>query len=329
MTEEEKKLQGTTTTTTTTTTDTAETPAYPNVDYTPQDYVSKYDSQIKGLYDQITNRPQFDFKYNAADDALYNQYLDRYMQLGKQAMRDTMGEAASLTGGYGNSYAQGVGQQAYDTYLQGANDKLAELAQQAYGIQYQKYQDEGDRLNQQYAMLSEQEAQDYAKYQDKLTRQGEAFDRLASMITASGYTPSEDELVAANMTDEQARALQFQFATLYPQLAFNMGVISGEEHFALTGAYPRGYTGAGVGGGDMGYFNHIGWTSDSSMAENPYYQGALNMAANGASSSAIQSWLVNQSHADGAARGNEGGYLVNQAANAFLDQVPTYDEKYY
>jgi hypothetical protein len=54
-----------------------------------------------------------------------------------------------LTGGYGNSYATAAGQQQYNEYLAGLNDKALELSQMAY----QRYQDEGDRLKDAYGML--------------------------------------------------------------------------------------------------------------------------------------------------------------------------------
>lgn len=245
MTEEEKKLQEV---------------EVPKVEYTANEYKSQYESQIKDLYDKISNKPAFDFNYNAADDALYNQYLDRYVQLGKQAMRDTMGQAAALTGGYGNSYGQGVAQQAYDRYIQGANDKLGEMADRAYSIQYQQYQDENDALEKQYGMLNDLEAMDYAKYMDRVAAQGDAWNKLASIIPASGYMPSEAELMAANMTTEEAKALQMQWAAMYPQLAYNQGVIDEEQHFQMTGKYPIGYTkpGSGWSGWDGGVWGPSG-----------------------------------------------------------------------
>jgi guanine deaminase len=54
------------------------------------------------------------------------------MQQGQQAMRDTMGQAAALTGGYGNTYAQQAGEQAYAAYLSRLNDVLPELYGEAY-----------------------------------------------------------------------------------------------------------------------------------------------------------------------------------------------------
>ena len=61
---------------------------------------------------KVLNRDKFQYDING--DALYQQYKDRYIQQGKQAMMDTIGQASALTGGYGNSYAQGVGQLSGD-----------------------------------------------------------------------------------------------------------------------------------------------------------------------------------------------------------------------
>ena len=93
-------------------------------------YTSPYDQKLKDLYDSIAN--QKPFTYNASEDELYQQYKDRYTQLGQQAMRDTMGQAAALTGGYGSSYGQAVGQQTYDQYMLGLNDKASEMYASAY-----------------------------------------------------------------------------------------------------------------------------------------------------------------------------------------------------
>lgn len=99
---------------------------------------SRYDNLIK----QYENRPDFSYDFNG--DALYQQYKDKYIQQGKMAMADTMGQASAMTGGYGNSYAATVGNQAYQAQLQNLNDIIPELYQMAYN----RYQDEGqDMLN--------------------------------------------------------------------------------------------------------------------------------------------------------------------------------------
>ena len=72
----------------------------------------------------------------------YQQYKDHYTQLGKKAMQDTMGQAAALTGGYGSSYTQNVGQQAYISYMQQLGDVVPGL----YKLAYDRYQDQGDQL---------------------------------------------------------------------------------------------------------------------------------------------------------------------------------------
>ena len=69
-----------------------------------------------------------------------------------------------MTGGYGNSYAQQAGQQAYQGYLQGLNDKIPEL----YNLALQRYQMEGDKLQNAYNMLGNERNFAYGQYQDQL-----------------------------------------------------------------------------------------------------------------------------------------------------------------
>ena len=117
----------------------------------PVDYTSKWQPQIDTTIGNILNRKDFQYDVNA--DALYNQYKDRYVNLGKQAMQDTMGQAAALTGGYGSSFSQLAGQQAYQGYIQGLTDKIPEL----YQIAMDRYNQQGQDLYNQYGLLSGQE----------------------------------------------------------------------------------------------------------------------------------------------------------------------------
>ena len=148
-------------------------------------YQSQYKDQIQGLYDQIANRQDFTYDVNA--DAMYQQLKDQYIQGGRMAMQDTMGQAQAMTGGYGNSYAQSVGQQSYQGYLQGLNDQVPNLYQMALN----RYIQQGDQLKDQYSMLTAQEAQDYARWQDQ---QQLALQQVTEMLK-KGKTPS-DELIA-------------------------------------------------------------------------------------------------------------------------------------
>ena len=128
----------------------------------PAAYQSQYQASLNEIIDKILNREKFTYDLNG--DALYQQYKDQYTQQGKMAMMDTMGQAAALTGGYGNSYAQSVGQQTYQGYLQNLNDIVPELYQMAYD----RYNQEGNDLYNQYSLLGAQEEQDYGRYRDSV-----------------------------------------------------------------------------------------------------------------------------------------------------------------
>lgn len=126
----------------------------------PGEYQSTWQNTLDDLYNKIQNREKFEFDLNG--DALYQQYKDQYINGGRLAMMDTMGQAAALTGGYGNSYAQSVGQQTYQGYLNQLNDKIPEL----YQLALDQYNREGDDLYQQYSLVNSRDQQDYARYQD-------------------------------------------------------------------------------------------------------------------------------------------------------------------
>ena len=129
----------------------------------PGAYQSRWDAELDSLYDQITNRKPFQYDLN--QDALYQQYKEQYQRLGRTAMQDTMGQAASLTGGYGSTYAEQVGQQTYNAYLQSLNDIVPELYDRAYG----RYQDEGQDLYNRYGIVNDRESMDYSKYRDAVS----------------------------------------------------------------------------------------------------------------------------------------------------------------
>lgn len=125
-------------------------------------YENKYGNYVESAFNALNNRSPF--KYDVAGDALYQQYKDQYMVQGQQAMMDTMGQAAALTGGYGNSYAQSVGQQAYQGYLQQLNDKVPEL----YQLAMQRYEMEGDALKDKYNLARDMSDTEYGQYRDAL-----------------------------------------------------------------------------------------------------------------------------------------------------------------
>ena len=127
----------------------------------PGDYVSTHQDRLDELLGKITGRGPF--KYDAYTDPMYNIYKDIYIQNGRRAMQDTMGQASALTGGYGNSYAQTAGQQQYNQYMEGLNQMVPELQQQAF----ERWKEEGNELQRQYDMVNAEENRDYGRYRDQ------------------------------------------------------------------------------------------------------------------------------------------------------------------
>ena len=140
----------------------------------PGEYTSPWQSQLNDIIQQIQNREKFSYDMNA--DALYQQYKGQHTTQGKMAMMDTMGQAQAMTGGYGNSYAQSVGQQAYQGYLQQLNDKIPEL----YQLALSQYNKEGDDMHNQASLIAGMEEQDYGRYRDQVSDYYTELDRLTN-----------------------------------------------------------------------------------------------------------------------------------------------------
>jgi peptidoglycan hydrolase-like protein with peptidoglycan-binding domain len=144
----------------------------------PGAYQSQWEGVIQNYLNQIQNRE--DFSYDVNSDAMYQQYRDLYTQQGQLAMMDTMGQAAAMTGGYGNSYAQTVGQQVYNQQLNQLNEIVPELYQQAYD----RYNQEGQELYNQYSLAMDQENMAYGRYQDQMNAWQSELDRLQGNYNA-------------------------------------------------------------------------------------------------------------------------------------------------
>ena len=164
-------------------------------------YAGTYDQDVASAYNNLLNREKFN--YNLSDDALYKQYADKYMAAGKLSMKDTMGQAAALTGGYGSSYGQAVGQQAYDKYLQGLSDVALEMYDRAYG----RYQDEGQRLKDAYGLAQDMANTEYGRYQDTLGQWNTDYNRAldeANNAYNRAYNMGNEAYNRAYNEEEQA-----------------------------------------------------------------------------------------------------------------------------
>ena len=96
-------------------------------------------------------------------------------------MRDTMGQAAALTGGYGSSYAQSVGQQQYDAYLR----RLADVLPETYGMALDAWKAEGQDLQRRYSAAAALEQSDYERYLNELAQYDSRLDRARSDADAA------------------------------------------------------------------------------------------------------------------------------------------------
>lgn len=130
---------------------------------------------LNGYLKNYQNRDKFSYDLNS--DALYKQYKDQYMHLGKLAAEDVMGQASAMTGGYGNSYAATVGNQAYQSYLGKLNDVIPEL----YQLAYDKYNQEGQDLLNTIGLLRGERDNYYSRYNENYNRAFGELDYYSNM----------------------------------------------------------------------------------------------------------------------------------------------------
>lgn len=157
-------------------------PGYSAPTYNPQ-----YDAQIDELLNKLLNREEF--SYNEELDPLYQQYKDLYTKQGQLAMEDTMGQAAALTGGYGSTYSQAVGQQMYNAYLQKVTEMLPEFYDRAYG----KYRDEGQDMKDLYGMYIDRDQVDFQRYQQEVANAEMAY-QAAAAAASMAYQQQQDNI---------------------------------------------------------------------------------------------------------------------------------------
>lgn len=169
----------------------------------PDSYKGKYDDKIEGLVDRLLNRE--DFTYDMQSDPLYQQYRQLYTENGQKAMRDTVGQASALTGGYANSYAVTAGNQAYADYLDELNAIALDLRDRAYQI----YSDEGDKLIEDVTLLRSLDGDDYEKYMDTLERYYADGDYLLKKLSQMSDAEFEEFLAQVDAW-ENDREYEFQ-----------------------------------------------------------------------------------------------------------------------
>ena len=118
---------------------------------------TSYSDKINDIMSQIENRPQFNYDFNT--DPLFQNALQGAMSAGQTAMQDTIGQASSLTGGYGSSYATSAANQAYNELVKGAYDALPDY----YNLARNAYDQEGQDLYNRLGMYQTADETEYGR----------------------------------------------------------------------------------------------------------------------------------------------------------------------
>ena len=124
----------------------------------PLAYQNPYYQQTQQTLNNLLG--QQPFQYDVNTDALYQQIKDNYMKQGRQAMMDTQGMSAALTGGYGNSYGVLAGQQAYQNSLGDLSAQIPEM----YKLAYNRYLNNEQSQRQNLAALQGLDESEYQRY---------------------------------------------------------------------------------------------------------------------------------------------------------------------
>ena len=233
-----------------------------------------YQQQADSLLEQINNRPAF--SYNAETDPMFQSVKNQYVHQGQRAMQDTMGQAAGLTGGYGSSYAQAVGNQAYNEYLTQLNAQIPVLAQQARAA----YDAEGQDLRDRYALALNAANNAYGQGRDALGdlryEQERAYNQGRDAIADQRWQMQWDYGKERDAADDAWAREQWEYnktqnaqsdARSYATYLLQMGIMPSDEQLAAAGITPQeaasirnyfnaqmagAYSGGGSGGSGTG-----------------------------------------------------------------------------
>lgn len=251
------------------------------------------EKKMEEIFQKLQSRDPF--SYDPTGDKLYETYRTQYEKAGSLAREDASARAAAMTGGYGNSYGQTVGQEAYEDIMSG----LDSLAMELYDRAKEEYEQEGDALLHQYDRLAKEldreqklaaEEYDRALAAEKLEydRQQAAekleYDRqqaaekqeyarnreqqeqaltLALSMLSQGLMPSQTVLERSGLATEDVEAL-YEANRWGAEGGSGSGASSGGSH---SGGYGSGSGGSGSGGsggsgsGGSGSGNGSGSTS--------------------------------------------------------------------
>lgn len=128
-----------------------------------QTYDNSKSSQIDALLNAILNREEFSYDYTT--DPSYLAYEQQYKRLGDRAREDTLGDIASLTGGYASSWAASAASQAQNDY----NQQLSGIIPTLYDAAYNRYMDDYNMDVSNLGLLMGIDQRDYDRYRDTVS----------------------------------------------------------------------------------------------------------------------------------------------------------------
>ena len=102
----------------------------------PTPYAERLESALRRL------EAREPFSYDPESDPVFQSYRAAYRREGDRAAKDTLGEAAALTGGQASTAAVAAASQARDYY----NSKVGDVIPALYQLAWQMYESEGGSL---------------------------------------------------------------------------------------------------------------------------------------------------------------------------------------
>ena len=217
----------------------------------PGAYQSPYAAAMQQTMNGLLNPTPFRYDVNA--DGLYQQIKDNYIKQGRQAMMDTQGQSAALTGGYGNSYGAMAGQQAYQESLGNLAGMIPELQQ----IAWQQYQQGQDDQRNNLEAMSKLDAQEYARWADEQEKYQELLKTmpLANQGTGGIVVQGGGGVDATALANAMARnGMNAGGKTIDIGQAQAWMALPEDQQKALAAAYFSGYD---IGGTDKATTNYM------------------------------------------------------------------------
>lgn len=206
-------------------------------DNRPDPFQSKYTDTINSLLDSILNEKEFSYTgKDLMSDDLYKMYADQYEHNARKAMQDAMGNAQAMTGGYGSTYSQTVGQQTYDETMSSMNDIALQLADRAY----ERYlNDRANRYNQM-GVVTGLDDTDYSRYRDTVGDWQADRDYYAGRYDntfAQDYGVYRDQVAdAQDIRDYYTSLYGTEFGNELAEWQANQGLAQWEQEYELAAA---------------------------------------------------------------------------------------------